>query len=131
MKIGKTANYTGFLTFPEGGNEWKQAEGYAKAADTDLKNLFTMAHGRIRFGAATDGTMGENIAGEYQLFTSHADAGSEDTVAHSLGSIPMGYIVMKQDKNACLYAGSTTWTSDNIYFISSATQTAYTVFLVK
>ena len=124
MRINKTSNYTGFkITKPE---------EYIRSVDADLTNLFLLSQGRIRFyGIASDNAIGENIAGEFQTFTSSADALTQNTVAHGVGSVPVGYLTMKQNKSASLYTGASAWTSTNVYLISSATSTTYTIFLVK
>ena len=48
-------------------------------------------------------------------FTSSATPNAENTVAHNLGRIPLGYFVVCQDKAGSLYKGATAWTKDNIY----------------
>ena len=87
--------------------------------------------GRVRFGSPTDGYRGENISGEFQVFTSNATPDAEDTVAHTIGAIPVGYIVLKQDKAGSLYLGSTAWTSGNTYFKCNVASVAFTIFLLK
>jgi hypothetical protein len=101
------------------------------AIDTDLINLFLLSQGRVRFGGGGDGDRGENISGEFQVYTSNASANTEDTVAHGLGSVPIGYIVIKQDKASNVYEGGTAWTSSSIYLKQSGTSVATTVFLLK
>ena len=48
-------------------------------------------------------------------FTSSGTPDAENTVAHSLGKVPTGYIVYSVDKAGVVYKGSTTWTTTNIY----------------
>jgi len=107
---------------------------YLTALDSDVANLTRLAQGRVRFGSGTDGAKGENIQGEYQEFTSHASANTEFSVTHTLGAIPLGYIIMWQDKAGNLYQGPTTgtnWTSTTISLKSSGTSVKYNIFLIK
>lgn len=122
MKLVKTSNLSSRK------NENNQ---YDKNLDTDMSNLFTALKGRIRFGSPTDGYRGENISGEFQVFTSNATPDTEDTVAHTIGAVPVGYIVLKQDKAGSLYMSGTAWTSSNVYFKCDVASVAFTIFLLK
>jgi hypothetical protein len=130
MIVNKTSNYTGMEGFDDEQAKDKLAR-YVRDMDFDIKRLFEAIRGRLRFGAGTDGAKGENIAGEFQVFTSSATPDAENTIAHTLGSIPLGYIVMKQDKAASLYLGGTTWTTGNVYLKCSVASVTFTLFLVK
>lgn len=99
--------------------------------DRDLTNLFLALNGRIRFGTATDGKSGENIAGQYQVIADTGSANTEFVVAHTLGSVPVGYLVIKTSNAGVIYDSGTTWTSSNIYIKSSAANSAVTIFLLK
>lgn len=122
MKLVKTSNLSSRK------NETNQ---YEKNLDADLANLFMAFRGRVRFGSTTDGYRGENISGEFQVFTSNATPDTEDTIGHTIGAIPVGYIVLKQDKAGSLYLGSTTWTSTNTYFKCNVASVTFTIFLLK
>jgi len=99
--------------------------------NTDLTNLFLMANGNVRFGTGTDGDRGENIAGEFQVFTTSATPDAENTIAHTMKTAPIGYIVLNQDKAGSLYDSGTAWTSSSIYLKSDVASVAFTVFLIK
>jgi len=89
---------------------------------------------RISFGDPADGNRGENLDGQWQLFTSHASANTEFSVTHTIGSIPVGYIVCGQDKAGELYQlddTGTAWTATTVYFKSTGTSVAYEIFLLK
>lgn len=109
--------------------------GYLRNLDTDIKNLFLAMATRLRFGAVTtDGAQGENIAGEVQIYTSNATPDTEDTIAHTVGAIPLGIIVMGQDKAGHTYqvAGTgTAWTSTSIFLKSDVASVTFTLFLLK
>jgi hypothetical protein len=108
-------------------------ESYLKDIDADVKNLFFLSKGRVRFG---DGNVGEteNISGQFVDLTSHASANTEFAVAHTLGSIPVGFIVLYQDKAGSLYQAPTTgtsWTSTNIYLKSDVSSLSAKIFLLQ
>jgi len=126
MRINKLSSPTTFNS----GNPDK----YVVDVDRDLSNLFLAISGRIRFGAGTDNTDGENINGEFQQFTSDASANTEFSVSHSLGSVPVGYIVLGQDKAGSLYQLSNTgtaWTSSTIYLKCSVSSVTFLIFLLR
>lgn len=106
------------------------AEGYKKDLDTDIFNLFLFAQGRVRFGNGTHSGRGENISGEFRTFLSGA-ADAETAVPHGIGEVPIGYIVLNQDKAGILYSSATAWTSTNVYLKSSVSATTYKIFLLK
>lgn len=121
MKITKLSNYVGF--------DISKPEGYIRMVDNDLVNIFNFAKGRIRLGEAADGSRGENISGEYQIFTSGA-AGTTTIVTHTLGANPTGFIVTDKSGFGDVYMATTS--NAVITFATLATaSTSYTVFLFK
>lgn len=121
MKLVKISSYT-----PK-----SDMEKYARDVNTDLRNVMIFSEGRIRFGDGIDDHRGENISGEFQVFTSLGTASAQNIILHGLGSVPIGYIVINQDKSASLYSVTSSWTDAQISLISSATLTAFTIFLLK
>lgn len=122
MKISKTSNLS---------KRDNKEDSYQRNLDNDVGNLCTALKGRVRFGTGTDGARGENISGEFQVFTTSATPDAENTIAHTIGAIPVGYIIVKQDKAGSLYLGSTSWTSSNVYLKCSVASVAFTIFLLK
>ncbi len=98
---------------------------------TDLTNLFLWSHGRVRFGTGVDGDRGENIDGEFQVFTSNASPDTTDTITHTLGAVPIGFIVINLDKGAVVYDAGVAWTSTDISLKTTIASTLVTVFLLK
>lgn len=47
-------------------------------------------------------------------------SGSDTRIDHNLGSIPLGYVVIKRNGNFQVYDGTTAWTSNSIYLRSSS-----------
>jgi hypothetical protein len=104
------------------------------AIDTDLTNLFLFSQGRVRFGGGGDGDRGENMNGRFQLFTTSATPDAENTVAHEMGSIPVGFLVIHQDKAGSLYQGPTTgtnWDATNAYLKCEVASVTFLVFFLQ
>ena len=107
---------------------------YKSDLDKDVKTLTFAMQGRVRFGDGADGSNGENISGQFQDITSHASANTEFTVAHTLGAIPVGFIVLYQDKAGSLYqapATGTAWSKTAIYLKSDVSSLSAKIFLLK
>lgn len=55
-------------------------------------------------------------------FTSSATPDAENTVTHTLGKVPTGFIVYDINKGAVVYKGTTSWTKTTIYLkVNTAT----------
>lgn len=130
MIINKTCNYTGMEGFSDEMAKDK-LEKYVRDQDHDLKLLFSALKARLRFGAGTDGAKGENIAGEFQTFTTSATPDAENTIAHLVGAVPVGYIITSQNKAGSLYLGGSAWTSSNVYLKCNVASVTFTIFLLK
>jgi len=128
MKIAKTNVYrnTSKIIDKERLNQTQ-----LKRLDQDLGNVFEALKGRIRFGTGTSGDRGENISGEFLDITTNATPDTEDAFSHTLGSVPIGYIVIGRDKAGVIYDGTTAWTSTSIYLRSDVATVAAKVFLLK
>jgi hypothetical protein len=125
MRVAKTSQFIK-------GNQ--ERETYLVELDKDIESLHTALQGRIRFGGGIDGERGENLSGEWQVFTTSATPDAENTIAHTLGSVPVGYIICGQDKAGSLYQLSdtgTAWTGSNIYLKCSVASITFKVFLLK
>lgn len=120
MKVGKTFTY----------NSGQEIESNIRRIEQDLTQLFTLSQGRIRFGNGITTERGENISGEFRtIVTTTAD--TEVTVPHTLGSVPIGYLVINIDKGGVIYDSGTAWTKTNIYIKCSSADTTAKVFLIK
>ena len=101
--------------------------------DTNIRKIFTLFKGRVRFGTFTDGDRGENIQGEFQTFTSDGVADTEFSVTHGLKAAPLGRIVLNQDKAGSLYQGPSTgtaWDSTTVYFKCDVASVTFDIFLL-
>lgn len=92
-----------------------------------LKDLAWVINGRLGFG---DGVSRDNIVGEWISFTSSATPGAENTIAHNLGVVPCGFILMMPPQSGTVNKGTTAWTTSNIYLTCSAASQSVTIFLL-
>jgi hypothetical protein len=92
-----------------------------------FKNLNTAINGRLTFG---DGVDIDNIAGKWVTFTSNGSGGTETAIAHNLGVVPVGVMVMKPQAAGTMVRGATAWTVTHIYLTFSSASQTVTVFLV-
>ena len=129
MKQGKQSKLINFdLDFEN------KMKGYVRDLDGDVTNLFLGTQNRTRFGESTDGATGENVSGQRHEFTTSATPGTETTIAHTIGSIPTGRIVMYQDKPGSLVntpTSGTNWTTTNVYFSCDSASVTFNIFLTK
>lgn len=135
MKLAKQSSIVS-VTKPKIGDEerFKAIEAYLIAIDKDITNLMIGSQSRFRFGDSGNSLQGENISGLFRTFTSSATAGQEFGISHTIGSAPVGRIILWQDKPASLSQGpstGTSWTSSNVYFTCDSASVTFNVFLVK
>lgn len=108
---------------------------WAREVDNDLKNIVLALQGRIRFGPNNSTiNKGENVLGQFITYTTNGTKDTEDTIAHNLGSIPIGYIVVSKDKAGDIYQRASTgtaWSSSNIYLKCSVASVTVSLFLIQ
>jgi len=66
----------------------------------------------------------DNIDAVSISFTSSGTPDAENTVAHTLGKVPTGFLVYDLNKGAVVYRGTTSWTATNIYLKVNTASTA-------
>lgn len=101
--------------------------------DTDFNNVINCLNGRVRFGPGTSGNNGENIAGQFLTIVTNAIANTETTFTHTMGSIPVGYLILGQDKAGSLYQlydTGTAWTNNTISLKCSVASVTFKLFLL-
>lgn len=109
-------------------------KGDVRFIDKDLGTLFSCLQGRVRFGQGTPNNDGENIAGRFITIVTNAISNTESTFTHNMGSIPVGYLILGQDKAGNLYQLSktgTAWTSTTISLKCSIASVTFNLFLLK
>lgn len=126
MIVTKSLNYSG--------SKYSKKESDIIQVDSDLDTLFSCLQGRVRFGPGTSGYDGENVFGQWITITTNAVANTEDTFTHTCGTIPVGYLVVWQDKAGSLYQSPTVgtdWTTTSIYLKCSVASVTFKLFLLK
>lgn len=71
----------------------------------------------------------DNMDVDIVSYTSNATPDTSDTVSHSLGKVPTGFIVVNIDKSAIVYDAGTSWTSSNIYLKCDTASTAVKIIV--
>jgi len=107
---------------------------YARSVNADITQLCRAINGMIRFGVGTTGTNGENIYGQWLQITTNATPNTESTFTHTMGNIPVGYIITWQDKAGNLYQGPTTgtlWTANTISLKCTVASVTFSLFLLQ
>jgi len=74
-------------------------------------------------------TFTENVDCVLVTLTSSATPDDSNTVNHTLGKIPNGYIVYYQNKAGSLYDGGTTWTNTAIYVKSNIASVTFKIII--
>ena len=120
MRVAKSYTY----------NVGQDMESNVRRLEQDMSQLFLSLQGRIRFGTGTDGDRGENMSGEFQVVTT-STADTEFTVNHTLGAVPIGYLVLKTNKGGVVYDSGKAWTKTSIYLKCSAASATITLFLIQ
>lgn len=123
MKVTKSSDFVDF--------DKTDPTRWVKDVDNDLGNVINALQGRLRFGP-NNSTMnhGENILGQFITYTTNGTPNTQDTVAHSLGSTPVGYIVVSKNKAGDIYTGSASDVS-NLYLKCSVASVTVTLFLIQ
>lgn len=112
-------------------NEKADAKALFSSLINDIKKIIDCLNGRVRFGTATDGYRGENIAGEFQVVADTGAANTEFTVAHTIGAVPIGFLVLNNNKAGVVYDSGSAWTASNVYLKCSVANCAVTLFLLQ
>lgn len=76
-----------------------------------VEQISTIINGGISLG---DGTKADNV-NLIWFSTTTPGADVEFVISHKLGRVPVGWLILKQDKAGSVYASATPWTTTNIY----------------
>jgi len=107
----------------------KPLDDQAREIDLLFTRIISTLQGNLRFGTATDGRMGENIQGQFQVVTDTGNVDTQFTVAHTLGYTPTCYLILSIDKAGVVYKSGTTWTSTNTYFKCNVANCVVSLFI--
>lgn len=128
MIVNKLLNYNTSQYVTDDG------KGDIRSVDKDLITLFNCLQGRVRFGPGTSGNDGENIYGQFLQILTSGTSNAETTYTHTMGAVPVGYIVLWTDKSGNIYQGPSTgtaWTKTSISLKSSGSAVTALLFLLK
>jgi hypothetical protein len=120
LKIAKSFTY----------NTGADLESNMRRLEQDLSQIFEAFKGRVRFGTGADGDRGENISGEFQVVTT-STANTAFSVTHSLGAVPIGFLVINNNTKGVVYDSGTAWTDTTISLKCSEATATLTLFLLK
>lgn len=102
-----------------------EATPFEKAITNCLNEEFRNLDGLLNRGL----NFADNFDGRILSFTSSVTPDAENTVAHTLGKIPTGFIVTDINKGAVVYRGTTSFTATNIYLKCNTASTAIKVLI--
>lgn len=87
--------------------------------------------GNVSFGSTMDNTgQDQNIQGYKAMGTTPATPNTQFSINHSLGRIPIGFLVISLNAVATIYAGTTAWTSTTIYLACNQSSVAYSLIVI-
>ncbi len=118
---------------------WKQSrlpveesrqEEHFRDLDQDINNLFLALRNNVAFGISTDGLLGSNIDGQYQVVADTGNANTQFSITHTLNRVPNGYIVVKNDTDGVVYDGTSANTSTTLFLRHGGANAAITVFII-
>jgi hypothetical protein len=134
MIVKKISNYNASRYAGDEFEKGHDIEMDIKNYDTDFNTVINCLQGRVRFGAGVSGQPGENIQGKFLTIVTNGVANTESTFTHNMGSIPVGYLIIGQDKAASLYQlnnTGTAWTTSTFSLKCSVATVTFNLFLLK
>jgi hypothetical protein len=95
--------------------------------DRDLITVLGAMGGNL--AAILDGgiSVRDNLDASLVSVSSHATPGTEFSVAHGLGKVPVGRLIYEQTGAGSLYAGTTANTKTTMYFRSDAAAVTFSL----
>lgn len=96
-----------------------------------LRTLTQRLNGLVSFGGGVNSTWTGNVDGQRVEFTTPGVADTEFELWHGLGRVPVGRIVMLQDKAGSLYDSNTGgWGTERIYLKCDAASVTFVCMVV-
>jgi len=87
--------------------------------------------GNVSFGSTlNNATQDQNIQGYKASGTTPGSANVEFSINHSLGRIPIGFIVINLNAAAIIYSSTTAWTANTIYLKCNGTSVGYSIIVI-
>jgi len=95
-----------------------------------LRRIGDVMDGRIDLVTGTKAAPEEgNIYGQIKTYTTNGIADTADTVSHTLGRVPIGFLILNRDKAGVVYDSGTAWTTANLYLKCSAASSLVTIHI--
>jgi hypothetical protein len=115
-------------------NQNQPIEDQITILQLQINKLYACLEGRVSFGTGVTGTQSGNLEGEWRTYTSNATPNTEDTLPHTIGSVPLGYLVVNQNKSGNIYGTptlGTAWTASSIFLKCDVASVTFLLYLVK
>jgi hypothetical protein len=97
----------------------------------NLQLLGKVIAGNVSFGHSTSNTDQDiNLDCFKVTGTAPGTANTEFAISHSLGRIPIGFLVASVDQAAIIYKSTTAWTSSHVYLKCNVASVNYLVILI-
>lgn len=91
------------------------------------EQIARVVNGNISFG---DGTSPDNVSGTWLSTTTPGTPGTDFTLTHNLGRVPVGYWIMQKAVAVDIYDGSTPATETDITLQATVGTVAIRIFVV-
>jgi hypothetical protein len=87
--------------------------------------------GNVSFGSSIqNGGQDQNIQGFKASGTTPSSANTEFSITHTLGRVPIGFLVLSLSAAAQIYQSTTAWTSTTIYLKCSGSSVVYALIVI-
>lgn len=100
-----------------------------------LDDIYKATRGNLTFGTGPNNLINkndqsQNIAGAWALVTAPVAPNTEFAVTHNLGKIPTGFDVKNKTAACDVYAGTTAWTTTQIFIKATVASVSLTLFIL-
>lgn len=106
-------------------------EQFDKLRTFDKDLLTALSNWSLILKSILDGGISfkDNVDATQVSVTSHGTPGTEFSVAHELGKIPVGYVVMGRDGSGTVYDGTTSNTKTDLYLKSDVASKTFRLLI--
>lgn len=106
-------------------------EQFDKLRPFDKDLITSLSNWAMVLKSILDGgiSFNDNVDASQVSVVSHGTPGTEFSISHGLGKIPMGYIVTGQDGAGSVYDGTTSNTKTDLYLKSDASSKTFRLLI--